>query len=228
MTEIDKLKRISLADLRQLFIHSKELRTFVSRAMEEQPFVTDEEWADRKETYILKNREAFTGRVTFSDGTAFTVETLLDTWTLEIYGFIFKWRNLKDEERSLKVEVESRPSNLGLAEPVYYFRCPYSHRICRKLYTDGDVLASRYAFPHTYSSRNESHRWRMLLRLVNAMRLEDEVFRNRKRYYRGNLTPFGERMQKNNLFHLLNIGKFSALWNSQGRGRPCKAGSIPS
>lgn len=217
MTEIDQLNRISLADLRGFFENSKKLRTYVSQAMEEQPFVTAEEWADRKETYLLQNREAFRGGITFADGLAFSVEALIDTWSLEIYGFIFKWKTYEGEERSVKVEVSSRPSNLGLPEPVYYLVCPHTRRICRKLYTDGDELASRYAFPHTYSSRNESHDKRLLSRLCNLMREDEESHRYRKPYYRGKLTPFGERMQQNKLFRLLNRGKFSRLWNRRGQ-----------
>lgn len=227
MVEIDNLNRIKLSDLKSFFTNSKRLREAVAQAFERKPNLTGEQMAEEKERYITGTREYFHRRLSFEDGLSFEVETLLDSYSLEIYGFLFKWQGYDGEDYSKRVYLEARPSNLGLPEPVYYFVCPNSGKLCRKLYTDGRVLTSRWSFSHTYSKRNESHQWREFRQYLNLTIEVEEGFRYRKETYRGKLTPHGKRMERK-LRKALQCGaQLSDILSSRDRGRPRKTKEPP-
>lgn len=91
------------------------------------------------------------------------------------YELLFKWTDEDGCERKQKVYLYGSESNLLKETYVWYFVCPATGRHCRKLYTDGRRLVSRYAFPHTYSDRNLSHKTRRLRRLLETMETEEEL-----------------------------------------------------
>lgn len=91
------------------------------------------------------------------------------------YELTFEWEDEDGQRRRQRVFIYGRESNLNSEWWVWYFVCPHTGRNCRKLYTDGKVIASRYAFPHTYSSRNQSHKQRELHRLFNYMETQEDV-----------------------------------------------------
>jgi hypothetical protein len=108
-------------------------------------------------------------------------------------SILFEWK-YQNQERNSRISLLREPSNLGISE-VYYFLCPVTGRKCRKLYTDGMTIASRWSFEHTYSDRNKTHKVRDLERLLRWC--DDEpTDKNRKKRYRGKLTPYGERLAR--------------------------------
>jgi hypothetical protein len=100
------------------------------------------------------------------------------------------------DQRSYTVLLEGRPSNLGKGH-VWYFVCPVTGRLCRKLYRINGYFFSRYAYPTaTYRSRTEPKGDRKLRKYITLNgtiknpKAEWDFF-NRKHYrttYNGNPT----------------------------------------
>lgn len=222
MTEIDNLSRITLANLKWLFKNARTIRGQVRKLIDENKPSEWWEYLDLKEGYLSKMGQYLRGTLSFGDWITLEVEASIELDTMEIGSLLFKW-NYNGSEYSQRVSVEARPSNLGVPEPVYYFRCPYSGRICRKLYFDGIHLLSRYAFPHTYSKRNQSHRQRDFYKYMGGLFYSDDAT-HRKETYRGKLTPHGKKMAK-----ILGLVKDQErlreiLFANRDRGRPRKDG----
>ena len=76
------------------------------------------------------------------------------TVSIESKDVVFRWK-FKDKDKEVKVKLKTEPSNLGNGI-VWYFLCPYTGHKCRKLFIDGNVVASRYAFAHVYNQSRES------------------------------------------------------------------------
>lgn len=223
MLEIDYQPRITLRDLRGFFANCKEARRYIEKRIEEGT-LRPEKAMRIKEALLANNREHFTGKANFPNWLTMSVETEIDIELMEITGFLFEWENNGKRYRQ-RVSVEPRKTNLGASEPVYYFVCPYSGRICRKLFFDGYTLASRYAFPHTYSKRNLSHKQRDFDKMIRGLLYYDDMGAYRKETYRGKLTPHGKKMEKiwrgtKDLDRLND----TLLSSDRGRGRPRKDG----
>ncbi|WP_337942981.1 hypothetical protein [Parabacteroides sp.] len=112
------------------------------------------------------------------------------TLSIEKKELTFKWK-CKKEEKQAKVKLHTEPSNLGNGV-VWYFLCPYTGHKCRKLFLDGNVIASRYAFSHVYSQSNESRSGRFF----TGFALKSPKRKYGKEFYKGKLTPYGKRMAK--------------------------------
>lgn len=219
MVELDHQPSISLRDLRGFFVNCKEARRYIDKRTEEGS-LSPEKATRIKEALLANNKGHFTGEASFPNWLTLSVETEIDIELMEITGFLFRWENQGKLYR-LRVSVEARPSNLGLPEPVYYFVCPYSGRICRKLFFDGYSLASRYAFPHTYSKRNYSHRWRDFDRMIRGCLYLDDMGSHRKETYRGKPTPHGKKMER--LWrNTQNLDRLHDILIDRERGRPRK------
>ena len=81
----------------------------------------------------------------------------------------------------------------------YYFRCPVTGALCRKLYLVDGRFVGRRAFRSLYPQQAKSHTERdgytsTLERLVRADELARQPYR--REYYKGRLTPYGRKMQK--------------------------------
>ena len=199
MTEIDNLARITLRDLRPFFGYCQKIREEVGRHTEGKSMDERLDFAERnhhKIAHLLRWDYIFTSSSYYSETKmVLDVEAIIDPLDIEVVGFIFRWERdgKKMEER---IGIERRRSNLGL-NPVRYLVCPYTKRRCRKLFTDWQAFASRWAFPHTYSQRNYSHRWRREKKLLDVIDfLESDKSKNRKERYRGRLTPFGRKIKR--------------------------------
>ena len=184
MIEIDTLRRIHLRDLDAFFINLKRFRPTLLNLMERKPEKIREALA------LVANNV----RVSITLSTTYNVEATINE-NAEIESFLFKWEydGVKREQR---VYITARPSNLHKESACYYFLCPFTSHPCRKLYTDGKILISRYGFRHTYSDRKQSKQERELTAVINAMQFTDQDHRHRKEYYRGKITPFGRKMMK--------------------------------
>jgi hypothetical protein len=111
-------------------------------------------------------------------------------------------------ERTSRIRLESRRSNLGRGT-TWYFVCPVTSRLCRKLYGIGGYFYSRHAFPGAmYRSQVEPKGDRRLRRYISLNgttkhpRAEWDPFdRNRfRKYYAGKPTKlylkYLERVEK--------------------------------
>lgn len=190
MTEIDKLRRIKLRDLKKLFDALAGVRDKLLPLWDS---------PDRWERAHSKVEAALQMEASFQSDynpLTFKIQAKVNE-RAEIYCLFFRWK-FEGKQREQRVWVRSRRSNLIEGAFCYYFVCPYTNRLCRKLYTDGEVLVSRYGFPHTYSERNYSHRWREEKRLLDLMEFidDDGNFKGRRERYRGKLTPFGRKLRK--------------------------------
>ncbi|MGO4820947.1 MULTISPECIES: hypothetical protein [unclassified Flavobacterium] len=103
------------------------------------------------------------------------------------------------EPRNYKVQIISKPSNLGKGE-VFYFVCPTTKKHCRKLYLHGGYFLHREAFKSLmYSKQLESKKNRGLFKILEACHISDEVFEERykkyfKTHYNGNETKRFKRL----------------------------------
>jgi len=81
------------------------------------------------------------------------------------------------EPKSYKVELISKPSNLGKGK-VWFFVCPSTGKLCRKLYLHSDYFLHRTAFKGLmYSKQLESKKNRELFKLFEAYFLPDKIYR---------------------------------------------------
>ena len=191
MTEIDSLRRITLKDLSFLFERLKQVRGRIEELLADHP--------ERIAEVLGMVEEYLQGEITFSsphNRTTYTIQAGVNGF-VEIESLLFKWE-ADGQEREQRVWLTSRPSNLVDGASCLYFLCPYTHRICRKLYTDGNVLASRYSFPHTYSERNYSHKWREFNKSLKLLLFldDEENFKGKRERYRGRLTRYGRKVAR--------------------------------
>ena len=101
------------------------------------------------------------------------------------YEINFLWEDDEGQCRHQKIYLRGEPSNLKPETYVWYFVCPHTGKNCRTLYTDGKVITSRHAFRHTYSSRNKSHKWREMEKILRTMETETDWKRFRDGLRRG-------------------------------------------
>lgn len=190
MTEIDRLRRITLRDVKPLLNLCERLRGQFLAITDESPERTGEA------IEALNNR--LRARITFTDNyesTSYTIQGEANE-DGEIESLLFLWE-CDGAQRSQRVWLTSRPSNLKEGASCLYFLCPSTNRICRKLYTDGRVLVSRYGFDHTYSERNYSRRRRANKKaLALTLFVEDEANRGKREIYKGKLTRYGRKIRK--------------------------------
>ena len=191
MTEIDSLRRITLKDLSFLFERLKQVKGRVEELIAHEP--------ERKEELLEMVEEYLQGKIIFSNFNSrdtYTIQARVNG-LLEIESVLFGWE-ADGEKREQRVCLVSRPSNLVSGASCLYFLCPHSHRICRKLYTDGYVLTSRHSFPHTYSERNYSHKWREFNKSMKLLLFldDEENFKGKRERYRGRLTRYGRKVAR--------------------------------
>lgn len=98
------------------------------------------------------------------------------------------------------VEVVSRPSNLGKGV-VWFFICPVTKKVCRKLYFHKGLFLHRTAFPEIlYEQQKLSKRYRKLDKTMK-MALDESIYqefyqKHLKTHYKGKLTRRFERITK--------------------------------
>jgi hypothetical protein len=89
------------------------------------------------------------------------------------------------EPRNYKVQIISKPSNLGKGE-VLYFVCPTTKKHCRKLYLHSGYFLHREAFSGLmYSKQLESKRSRSITKVFDACFISDDIYEERyKKYFK--------------------------------------------
>jgi len=102
----------------------------------------------------------------------------------------YKYRG---EARNYKLQLDSLPSNLGKGS-VWYFRCPHTNKLCRKLYSVDGYFLHREAFKNCmYETQTYSKKDRRLMRWIEPMFKQDKYndamnAKYFKRYYAGKPT----------------------------------------
>jgi hypothetical protein len=99
--------------------------------------------------------------------------------------FIILDYKTNNESIRYKVKLISKASNLGKGE-VYYFLCPKTGKLCRKLYFESSYFLHRTAFKHLmYEKQLASKKNRELLKIFDATFVPDEVYEQRyKKYFK--------------------------------------------
>ena len=82
----------------------------------------------------------------------------------------------------------------------YYFVCPITGKLCRKLYLYDGRFVSRGAFNPLYKQQTKSHSYRnnpLFALLDLEIKIEQiETDRYRREYYNGKITPYGRKVAK--------------------------------
>lgn len=97
---------------------------------------------------------------------------------------------------SYSIPLVEVPSNLGKERGCYFFQCPKSSHLCRKLYLYKGYFVSRKYIPGAvYDCQTRGKERDAFIRLLGTGFLALD-FKNRKEYYRGKLTPWGKKVEK--------------------------------
>ncbi len=104
-----------------------------------------------------------------------------------------------DLQSTQLIALESRPSNLGKGV-VWYFVCPASKRLCRKLYLLEDQFFSRFAYPGMmYGTQIEKKSFRGLRSTLELAEKRNKAIESLKKkyakpFYRGKPTKNFQRL----------------------------------
>lgn len=98
----------------------------------------------------------------------------------------------RDEPRKYHVYLTTKPSNLGNGN-IWYFICPATGKLCRKLYCLGGYFLHREAFKgYMYESQIFSKKWREMDKLYSAFfneRIYEQIYKKHlKKTYAGKPT----------------------------------------
>lgn len=96
--------------------------------------------------------------------------------------------NGEGEKIKQTIKIVEEDSNLRNGSKVYYFLC--GGYKSRTLYSDGTGFYSRRSFKHSYHRQRIGHKNRLISPKTEPYR------KNGKELYRGQLTPYGKRVQK--------------------------------
>lgn len=156
--------------------------------------------SDCKRLGFLRPNETKTGSIEWRQNGAVVASVGFATKTTGVPLARFAYE-VNGEPRAYDVALRWKRSNLNTdtENGYYYFVCPSTGALCRKLYLVDGQFVSRRAFRALYEqqrfSRNQ-RREREPLRVLLAV--DDLVFnqRYRRETYRGNLTPYGRKVEK--------------------------------
>lgn len=102
--------------------------------------------------------------------------------------------------RAYDVALRWKRSNLspGTEHGYYYFVCPATGALCRKLYFVNGQFVGRTAFKALYKEQTLSVKQRRLTRAWRDLLAVDDLINQqyRRETYRGRLTPYGRKVAK--------------------------------
>lgn len=123
------------------------------------------------------------------------IELTATTWgePSAVLSYSYKGKSITE-----RIELRFKASNMIKDAGYYYFVCPVTGKLCRKLYLVNGKFISRTAFNPLYEKQTRSKRGRSdslaFLNLVSELEKEDGKFRHYT--YKGRLTPYGRRCEK--------------------------------
>ena len=91
----------------------------------------------------------------------------------------------KTENRNYNIDLVTIPSNLGKGK-IWYFQCPQTFQLCRKLYSIGGWFLHREAFNGVYyESQTHSKYYRYLDKTLGAYFRSDQIYEQlHKKYFK--------------------------------------------
>lgn len=156
--------------------------------------------ADLKRLGYLQEYTAVSGRLVWSrDGEVIaSVGAATDTRGVPALKLSYTYYG---EPRDMTIYLRWKNSNLNpeSGHGYYYFVCPRTGNLCRKLYLVDGWFMSRAAFKPLYPQQRQSHEKRN-----GSLAYFDSVFRveelqkqpYRRETYSGKITPYGRRVRK--------------------------------
>lgn len=138
--------------------------------------------SDLKKVGLMQSGQIRSKTLTWPLGfnTEFSLDVLVNLATAAPYMILV----YPTDSRTVRcrIELTAKPSNLGVGK-VWYFVCPSTRRLCRKLYRFDNYFLHRTAYPNAlYQSQAISKNWRAFA--LAFMRYKEP----RKKYYRGKPT----------------------------------------
>lgn len=156
--------------------------------------------ADLKRLGYLQEYTAVSGRLVWSrDGEAVaSVGAATDTRGVPVLKLSYTYYG---EPRDMTIYLRWKNSNLNpeSGHGYYYFVCPQTGTLCRKLYLVDGWFMSRAAFKPLYPQQRLSHEKRenSLAWFDSVARVDDlRAERYRRETYNGKITPYGRRVRK--------------------------------
>lgn len=147
--------------------------------------------SDLKKWNFLKLGICRSGTLSWSiEDSTYAAVSLKSDMQVEDQCFIELKYICNDKDFDIKIKLESLPSNLGFGK-VWYFVCPFTGGLCRKLYLNGEYFMSRQAILNAmYENQTKSQRDRGLNSdLDKALKVEKLIpelkAKNFKRHYNG-------------------------------------------
>lgn len=154
-----------------------------------------------KEWDYLTNNGTKSGTISWSrNGTPHSNVRITITKS-DFKAFMILDYSVNGEPKNYKVEIISKPSNLGKGE-VLYFVCPSTKQQCRKLHLQCGYFLHRSAFQNLmYSKQIESKKFRYLGKVFDYIFNPDEIYQERykkyfKTHYKGKPTKRYLRVKK--------------------------------
>lgn len=138
-----------------------------------------------KEWDYLTNKGTKSGTISWSrNGTPHSKIGIVITKN-DFETFMILDYSVNGEPKKYKIEIISKPSNLGKGE-VLFFVCPNTGKLCRKLLLRNGCFLHREAFNGLmYSKQLESKKNRDMFKIFDACYLSDEVYEERyKKYFK--------------------------------------------
>lgn len=148
---------------------------------------------DLKRFGYLDSGTAKQGNLTWSFNGAKRAAIKVSANTIEKQPFVYLSYYHNSKHTSYTVDLVSVPSNLGKGL-IWYFRCPQTNKLCRKLYLIGGYFLHRKAFKGCYyecqtTSKKTRSLFKLLEHFINDDSLLEELYsKNFKRYYKGKAT----------------------------------------
>lgn len=137
--------------------------------------------------------------------------------TSETDGYItFDYTFNQLQKINYKVRLITRPSNLGNGL-LWFFVCPSTQKVCRKLHLNGGYFLHRTAFNNLYYEKQlQSKKWRGWEKVFGSF-LDDKIYeemhkKHFKKYYKGKPTKkylqLMRRLNARKAIHFEDVEKF--------------------
>jgi len=138
-----------------------------------------------KEWQYLTPNQIKNGTLTWSRNGNTTGSISINVNTNELSSYIELDYKYKEEPRTYKVELIKKPSNLGIGF-IWYFVCPETNKLCRKLYSIGGYFLHREAFKGCmYESQIQSKKYREIDKSYGAYFRLDKLYEEKyKKYFK--------------------------------------------
>jgi hypothetical protein len=115
-----------------------------------------------------------------------SISVVVDTGKCEMQ---LQYTYQQRHEINYTVSLCQQPANLGFGI-IWYFRCPKTNRLCRKLYFYNGYFVSRHAIPNAmYRQQTESKRMRYFSVIATILQDKGEFKKHTKLFYRDKPTP---------------------------------------